>query len=798
MRRFPLSLAVFAGLAAVFYTSGCGGLGGSGTTGGTTTGGTTTGGGTFALKQTTVPGMLDLPSAVPGAKFKVASSIGSEVVSSGGAIQTKIYNDGPQMVIVVDANDKVLLPAVVSKAHPNVTARSMAVAMAHYGAGLYAMVSEFRAGPMDELFDSPLIDTLEASIAAGLAAGESEETLMTRIKPDIEAFASNFHSRGVAVQPEYLSGVEIQPGDGNDVFVTNHYRRRAHLFIDRVSYKTEDGTVVPDPHEAVSQELAPVSGYNGFVSTVMAALLTGDYAYSPVRTGPYALPMSEAEGATVTKYKATLLGIGSSPGVLSEVPGERQNTYDSLALRSMILDWLFPAIFNVILPAKASPEAFEAYMTKSQGLNNLMTSMATQLGTVVPAIRDGDYKGAFNSAVSGVWDNPTLRSAVFLAVAEFITATGGQAAGEEYLAYAGRVFAVMSAVDIAAGAIDVIIQLVNAANSKQAEFYDIDITKMKAKSKVSKPVIVAGDVNVSGIDSSLVELVWIDKPTPGTDVSYEFKSLYGKVNMLNGQSVQTLENDTVMTVFPVNAETEGKDTILITARNASTTAILAQVQANVEVIKQRPIIVPNVTSLKTGETRLFHVDFMPDMPAGEGNYKYIWTVEGSGKLESNQGFLTTVDRVIYKAQASTGTDTLKLEVFKSVEGKSVKVGETTATIRLEERKSIIHGSYSTEVLIEGDYFGMHAVVKIPKQEGAKSYTLRAFGGYDYAYYRYGPIVRTDFLTGTYPQLNMVIPQDQLWMGLSAGSAHVSFMSATQGWLDGRFNNGWDWTVEVTY
>jgi hypothetical protein len=305
-----------------------------------------------------------------------------------------------------------------------------------------------------------------------------------------------------------------------------------------------------------------------------------------------------------------------------------------------------------------------------------------------------------------------------------------------------------------------------------------------------------------------VEFRWVDQPPAGTQVEYVFEASSGKGIFDNGAGTWTTTQATVH--YFALGDFEGLEVVQATALDQATGEELAKANATFRVTRSKVFIQPHLASLKAGESQHFATGFAPD-PDGAESYSYR-ILEGGGSLDRGEDVLVQTPGVTYTAASSEGTAKVEVTGYRVIDGRWQEVNRDVATIRLEERKSVVQGSWTIEVLYETGICGncgpggtpiettsssATAYAVVPKLPGVKSYrvvledpTGDPAGGIFFP--RTYPVFTPESL-GSWHEKDGVYRS-----GLSAGGGPDDWaVTAVSPWLHARFDD-MAVTVEVTY
>ncbi len=381
------------------------------------------------------------------------------------------------MALVKDAKEQTILPAMICKDHPNINARSVAVAMAFLGTGLFAINGDLAGQAAMELYESSQLDNLEAAIMAGLIAGEPSEVFLTRIKPHIDALiSSNRGSRIIIPQISHRSGIDIVKDKNNNLSLINCFRRRSKLFLDRTGYVDQTGEFHEDNFPILKETIVPASTYNGLISSIMAAVISGNYIYNPVNLGPYHLPI--VKGAKETSYRSTIVGIGLNPGDFEQTSREAQSAYERMAIRSMLVDVAIPLAINFILPVKEeSYRQFIDYIEANPALINVANKLFVQPGCVIDNLESGNWSGAVDKALNALFGRGELRDTFLKTINDFLNERQSNSFNQTHIENTFEFTNNLIVTDFFDNAFETVLQLTNIAQSNRSDVTEFRISE---------------------------------------------------------------------------------------------------------------------------------------------------------------------------------------------------------------------------------------------------------------------------------------------------------------------------------
>jgi hypothetical protein len=168
---------------------------------------------------------------------------------------------------------------------------------------------------------------------------------------DIRARQINFDPNGVR------SGIRVMDNDFQSVMLRNFYRRRAHAFIYKSSFKDKDGNEtiikssfsggdVADSQQAVNSP----SALDGFLGTLAVGLAGQGAKYTSEDSPPINIPLGANESEA--KYKVRV--IGASPGVSwmsREHTDAERAKWEDLMIETLFMDMVIPLMSEAFAAA---------------------------------------------------------------------------------------------------------------------------------------------------------------------------------------------------------------------------------------------------------------------------------------------------------------------------------------------------------------------------------------------------------------------------------------------------------------
>ena len=395
------------------------------------------------------------PALLAGARLMTAHN--QAEVAADGSSAAVLLGGGAQMACLTNAAGELLLMGLVDTgANERIDARSTAEALILAASDVTVHHPALQLALRKTLRSHALVEPVRAAVEAALARGPLSETdtalvqavdaALRVLRPPAPAAAAAAAADGRAYRRSARvwqagggdsaatarSGVWIEPtADYNTVQAVNRFRRRAHVWVDRLSNRRADGSTVDSPKRLVDFELKPTTSAS-FDSLTIAvadfyAKLASDIGFigpyeadptvwTPVSAPPLMLPV-EPSPAVASIYTARVVGPGSQPG--GALSAEEETKLQELILTTWLEDLYTPFMKNIVAPwltdfiVAGNPAVFES-MTKellAWFISDLTSSTVGRqfFPNTWAALQNGDLVGAAVSLGSEFFNSSTFQ-----------------------------------------------------------------------------------------------------------------------------------------------------------------------------------------------------------------------------------------------------------------------------------------------------------------------------------------------------------------------------------------------------
>jgi len=782
-------------LALLLNSVGCGGGshrgGGSPSTGG-------------AFKIASVSGRVAMPGGVPvPAGATVSTALGAFPVKGDGSFIARVVDALPSLV-TVSAGGTPLMMGMFGKDRTTIDATSEALALCLLRTGAGVLPYDTLRVIVLKGGDTDAVKGLAQAFESRGAANPTFSGLAQVTKAEIAAASTAFlsgGSRGIqVVDADPKSGVTVIQESLQRIVLQNAYRRRAYAYVDRVGYVPHDSPAgtpeTASPKDLGKLSLEPTIGVSSLTGAFLDAV-AGRAAYAPTTSEPMSLP-NEPSDADTTRYKVTVVGLGASAGGYDALSGDRRQEADGFLVDSLFADLVIPTFYNLVLGGyglnKAGAGGFyadDSYLT----LVNYARSLIDLARSGIPTLTEDVYAGRIGKAVSDTIDfvvnDPTAQGKF----AEALTALGAKAAAKAgsdpavFTQNVKNVFVMMAAGDLLLSAVDFAAVLHDIAASDRASEFTVRTTASRVK--LTPPFAETNAVTDVPLEAHV-----LDVASDEQGIAYDW-SVSGVGALKDGTQTATAihERDGKLAFSP-NAGQFGDATVTVRATKTNADGSvedLGKAMAKVSVKDVSVTLLPRRQSVKPGGTITFSAKVLNDY-APNHDYLYRFSVTGGLGTIAEKDLLGT-PIATYRAGSARGKDTVRVEVFRLVQGSPLKIAETTGEARIEEEPTIIQGTlqFFRESYADGTtpYRCISAYVGFSPPPGATRLVLHGYGGNDTAYYGTS-IERTLYPPFSAPSfIGTPIPNAT---GLSGGGG-AGTEDPDDSYYRSRFG-GFTWEIEV--
>ena len=642
------------------------------------------------VASSTLSGSVSLPagSSLSLGSLKVETGVTVVPVAATGNFTTVAITGGVHFASVIAANGNTVLMGWIDGSQPNFSARTTAEVMVYFDMGAF-MTPDHRARSATRSSISARNDLtpLVNAIQQALTAGPSSVTLATtavqqaRLALAQAAIAQQPPppSRAVLINGGVRSGINVDQVGLNNIIITNTYRRRVAAFVDRVSYVPEaGGDPVPSPLPGNKITLSAVTSATSIIGTA-TDIAVGNMAWVPVVTEPPVPTPVFPVNARSTRYRVTVLGPGVRNGNVT-MNADQVAAWRRASAETAIHEFLLPLLDQVLMVDGELHRAGKAPIPESI-LHSIIDVMPN---AVIENFAKGNVKEGVIEMIKALLGSGAFQQAVFTSFGDLMHGQVGAVpkafddATERWVRLLAIVEGIFTAVDLVAVA-------THAANSFDAEVWDITVTP-------SKVALFPPDVATGQFDTPILKAIVLDATGggPAPVFAYEwsttgnFGTLCRSVPAQCG--AQFVSSSDVVSYKPDVTKT-GTDqvTVKVSFMQNGVKHEVGEATGSVTVRAGKVSLDPTPVTLFTGETQTLTATFNPNLNNG-GTVSYRWSTTGKyGILESGlNGFETNSNNVRYNARGSEeGIETVEVEVISTKDGVRTSLGKAPAAIEVK-------------------------------------------------------------------------------------------------------------------
>ena len=694
-------------------------------------GGSGNGGGTTSLSVRVAQGKIVLPSGSPLQITRVSNLFSTSVPRTDGTFDYLEATETPLLTMAYGQGGDPVLYGFLPLGGTELSARSTAIVLGYLFLGVGAYPEEVQAVYLDEIARASSLTGLENAIASAISArgeawlDENDGGLTAALSAvQLQLSAQAFATRGVILdKTDRVSGLQVKADGISSMTITNYYRRRSYVYVDRVSYKVKGtGESIPSPAPISPQpiKITPVKGISN-APVVLGQFLGGqrDF-YEGITTSPISIPVHPTDAASTT-YTATAVGIGGSPGDFGKLTTTQQDGWWEVTVTSMLFDLVAPAIAGVVIPnfnkdignfvefAAAGgflKDIINALVANGELRNKAKSGRLADVAwdTLLLIVKSDTLKNLFLHVVSLFLEN------AFTYVADPNNATFFQRSDKsQFVADSSKkLLGFISKINIGLQFFDSVISGVQIAYCNNADVFTLEVTnaiaRLNPETAFSEPTQEATEFTavVTNADAE-----------PGAQFSYTWSCACKFGSITDGPhnnitSGTRFDSSLSMLRYTPNGSGVGGDTEVITVeifkggihnRVAIGTATSTVHFRKVTISPESKTLAPDKTVTLTAD-----IQGVPPLPDGQ-KIVFRWTTtRNAGELigSPDGGAVIPVEAqtVTFRASsAQTGVDTVMVEAFLG----STRLGSAKATIDVEVNEQIVGSELVYENYLASDF-----------------------------------------------------------------------------------------------
>ncbi len=662
-----------------------------------------------ALTQSAASGSVVMPA---GARVHVASVTNvyaSNAVAANGSFAFVSAAESRLLAVAADADGNTLLYGLLQSGKAELSARSTAVVLAYSFLGVGVYLEQAQLAYLAAIESSPALGALESAVAAALVARgagwlDPADTALVGAIAGIQASLSaplagagrsaalGAQGTNIEVRPLGISldktgrtsGLQVTTDGIGSLQVTNYYRRRAYLYVDRVSYRTEYTGVDHDSKASIKPYPAKMVAVKGMTNAfvTLGQLWGGNFSfYQPVTTDAIAVPLTPAD-AVSTHYTVTAVGLGAHNGDFLTLTNEQALGLATVAAETIVFDLVVPIVCGILIPTQKAAIDDWLEFKKGNGIMKDLVGAIADSHDIIAKAKAGNSADAGWDALLFIVKSDSLKKALleFAQIGAEVMFKDSTARQNPKFVSDGakKVLDFISLVNVGFQAFDTAVIGLQITNCNLADRFAIDVTKSNVKLNPLNPGIewpVQKAFTLSVIDA--------DVPA-GSALSYTWSCpcVWGDISdglHTNATDGNTFDSTSpTLTYAPNSKHALGGEQEVITG-----IAYFGQInkrvplgQASTTITYNAPIA-PSHPNLTLGSKQVFTAGISANLPAG---LVYLWTLTGGhGSIGVLQDQTTSVPSITYTAGTTLGTDTLSLRV-EDASGKVLTIGSTTIAV----------------------------------------------------------------------------------------------------------------------
>lgn len=717
---------------------GCGGGGGGGNRAGT-------------LTLSAAKGTIVLPAGAAVKITEVANLFAKSPPYPNNSFDFVSATEAPLLTTGNGPNAGAVLYGLLQNGNAQLSAHSTAIVLAYYVLGVGFYPAEAQNLYLAEIGRAVSLPRLENAVSAAIVArGEgwlsgTDSTLVAALAAmQNELSAHSLVTRGVILDKTgRVSGLQINADGAGSMTITNFYRRRSYVYVDRVSYKDKatgssidfKGLILPQPIK-----IPPVRGVGNGLATL--GLLFGGQKdfWEPVVSAPIGIPVNPVDAASTT-YTATAAGLGVGRGDFDSMTQVQKDGWWEVAIQALLIDYVAPMLAGILIPlTNKEINDFADFAGTGGALKDIINAISAS-PDIRAKVQSGNIADAMWDVVVLIAKTDTLRNVFLQVVGDFLagllspnapfglngtllTYTDKQKAAAEKLAgNAKGLLTFISSVNLATQIFDSLTQSVQIANCNLADIFTLEVTNAIAKLNPDKAIadriqaainFTASVTNADLQPDTLLNYQWTCKCKFG-DISDGVKT-----NTSDGTSFAS--NSKVLAYAP-NGKAIGGDveTIMVQIFKGPFNKRVA-IGTATSVVTFNATLTPDKPSIAINGKRDFTVNLTDEAALGAS---YEWTLTGGhGSIGNSATVVTATPSITYTAGNAIGEDTLSVRVVgpdKTVRTTASTLITVTLGVIIPSSTQVVRIGFTYSGDIQGTLFFGFWTWK--RQAGATKYTL---------------------------------------------------------------------------
>jgi|GEM_PF-701573 len=548
------------------------------------------------------------------------------------------------------------------------------------------------------------------------------------------------------------SGLQVAEDGLGKFSVTNYYRRRAHAFVYKMSFKDLNGDShnVKDRIETSTKSdnnftVDPIAGATSVLGVVGMWIEDTDNKgeSGSKKSDPVALDLADNE--TEAEYKVRIVGSGLPDTEITEVEDSK---LFRLEMETFALDIVIPGM-SMIMSLPETKDASPAPESAKEKIIEMVITMMGSFPDVYDEIKKGNYENAYKKLIENLYKAEQAANLADLAdiVLDYKGISDDNALF--YSAKTKNLIAIMNIFDTVLGATDIARVFKHVAASKAMEEWELTARSSQVKLLPKESSVVTFTqqkitAEVKNLDESGDIHPFFEWSTSGK---------YGTISDTKGNEGTSFESADKDIFYRSNAKEadlsdgDNWETIYVKAKLGS--KVIGTDTARVNVKKYKYEMEPEGVTLTGKEGGANEVALYLEIPKGgipiqpnnDIDFKVVWSTAGKygglyGKDIDNVTTMTTYDdnRAWYDCtdkDTKEGTETIYARIYsKSKEESDYSLfDEVTGTVKInndpKKKIFIVPVTYTKKILTESvGNWAVFPTVKFAVEDSAKSYSVR--------------------------------------------------------------------------
>jgi hypothetical protein len=280
-------------------------------------------------------------------------------ITSDGSSKIVLQPGASQLTFLLDAEYRVLLAGFINSNKTELSIASTAEVLFYFGNAGFLLPSEFREKYIKESASIEALSKFKEDLEALFIQNPlslSQGSFVPKLEAALEDFNRgaeeiDIRARQINLDPTGVkSGIQLADVDFQSIIIRNRYRRRAHAFVYKTSFKDKEGneTILKSSIGGADvadsdKPIEPTESVSGFLGTVADGLMGNGMQYAVTETESINIPLAATESEATFAVRVIGAGLPLRWNDQDATAAEKEK-WESLLIETVFMDMILPII----------------------------------------------------------------------------------------------------------------------------------------------------------------------------------------------------------------------------------------------------------------------------------------------------------------------------------------------------------------------------------------------------------------------------------------------------------------------